>query len=408
MIKNFINYSFFSLLNSVLVFINGFLLAKHTSVEMFGLLSFYQVLIIGFSQLINWNSLGLVPIALSGSIRLGFDDYSKIIHNFMMLASLLIVITLICCTFVGTYDLILVLLMLLTVLLISSNDIDNSRLIGLGASLEYGLALFITRSIQALLIYMLGFNDLLDINSWLISVILSELMSLLYRRNFTLFSLINNTRSLIASSAMSNGQYIFVYGIKYFPILIFGYLYQYADRYFMKILMSPYDLGLFSYALLLSSSVSIFSGSLLNVFVPYIYKTNLALSKKILKFSFLIILIAGIFIMFVVEYMLPVISFLVNKPEIESLSSIFLLTSVGFIFQGMYKIVGALLDANILYWQKFLSFFVASMVNILVLLIFFKLSNVSIFSIGIAYLFGNLALFTVSLYFVSNYFKSQG
>lgn len=407
MLKNLINYSFFSILNSGLVLINGFLLAKYTSIELFGLLSFYQVLIIGLSQLLNFNTLGLVPITLSGKIQVHFDDYRKIIHSLMLLAFTIIIIISFIFSYFVYYDFIFILLFMFLLFLISSNDIDNSRLIGLGLSFNYGVALFITRIIQFLFILYLGVMDLLTIKSWLTLIIFSEFISLLYRRNFTLFKVFDNLKIFFIISAKSNFYYIIFYGLKYIPILIFGYLYQYADRYLMKFLMSPSDLGLFSYALLLSSSVSVFASSLLNVFVPDIYKNNINSSKKILKSSFLINVVAGLSIIFILVICLPLISYVLDKPEIESLSLIFLITSLGVVFQGMYKIVGALLDANILYWQKLCSFFVASAVNIFALFLFFYFSSANILTFSIAYLLGNLSLFIVSLLFLLNYFKSK-
>lgn len=400
MFKNFLNYSLFSVINSALLFINGVLLAKYTSIEMFGLIAFYQVLIIGLSQLISWNTLGLVPVTLSGSIQLDFKRYQKNVHYLMVVTSIFIFLILIALNLLNYYNTTLPLLLLLLVLFVSSNDINNSMLVGLGYSFNYGLALFITRIFQATFIFITGVNNLLNIESWLIIIIISELLSLLYRRNFSLFNLFENTKELFDALKGSTLRFIITYGLKYLPILLFGYLYQYADRYVMKTLMSPSELGLFSYALLLSSSVSIFATSVLNVFVPYIYKNELISSRKILRSSFKINIIAGIIIIIIFESLLPLISDLVGKPEIKNLSGIFLLTSVGAMFQGSYKIIGALLDANILYWQKFCSFFLASAVNIATLYLFFFFSNANVFTFSIAYLMGNFSLLLVSLFYI--------
>ena len=342
--------------NSFSSLLLGLYLAKISTSYEFGQISLLQSALVILVQLILLNSLGYVPVCYGKGNDYELNRYKSLIYSISPKIGFVLFVIFSAASVQTAIDAKSLCLFFLYTLLYSLNEVDNSEKISRSMSVQYGAAILISRLTSVLGVLVCDYLSYFSIEIYLLILIFSEIGSLIYRGYF---------ENLLKSIFIINVDFdmlrsILVYGIKYLPLVIFGWLYQYSDRVFVNYYLTMDELGRYSFAVLLSSSVSILSNSMVNSIIPLVYKSESNDLSGSIKKAAIYNFFASIAGLFFVAYFSTDIALLLGKNIYSNLTLEVFLLGLGFSFQGLYKIYVSILDSRMMYIKKLIIFIFSS------------------------------------------------
>lgn len=352
MLKNWLNYSAFGLVNAMLTSLNALLLAKAFSVEVFGTIALINAGCMFLTQILPFNALGYVPVLYRDSdvnankIK---KQYYFAILGFMSLIMLPIGV-LVATAYFGDWSLgILILLFCLTICL---NDFDNHFSIQHSLSKRYGIAILISRSTFLCLVLLVSFLENPSVHLYLVVGISAEVLSAFYRKNIYEIDKLIKFEFVLTNTTQRN--FILSYGIKYLPLTVLGWVFMFADRFVISDRLSLIEVAKYAIATTIASAVVLPGNAVANTVYPGIYRLKL---DNIKSYAFyvkiqLYLLMGGVVLSIILFYLAPHILHLLGRSEYDSLAELVFILSIAFTLQGVAKIPTGFLDANILYLSK--------------------------------------------------------
>ncbi len=342
--------------NSFSSLLLGLYLAKISTSYEFGQISLLQSALVILVQLILLNSLGYVPVCYGKGNDYELNRYKSLIYSISPKIGFVLFVIFSAASVQTAIDAKSLCLFFLYTLLYSLNEVDNSEKISRSMSVQYGAAILISRLASVLGVLVCDYLSYFSIEIYLLILIFSEIGSLIYRGYF-----VNLLKSIfIINVDFDMLRSILVYGIKYLPLVIFGWLYQYSDRVFVNYYLTMDELGRYSFAVLLSSSVSILSNSMVNSIIPLVYKSESNDLSGSIKKAAIYNFFASIAGLFFVAYFSTDIALLLGKNIYSNLTLEVFLLGLGFSFQGLYKIYVSILDSRMMYIKKLIIFIFSS------------------------------------------------
>ncbi len=342
--------------NSFSSLLLGLYLAKISTSYEFGQISLLQSALVILVQFILLNSLGYVPVCYGKGKGNDLNRYKSVIYSVAPKIGLVLIIIVYAAAVQTVINATSLCLFVMYSLVYSLNEVDNSEKISRSMSVQYGAAILISRLTSVLGVLVCDYMSYFSIEIYLLVMIFSEIGSLIYR---------GYIKNLFKSIFIINVDFemfrnVLVYGIKYLPLVIFGWLYQYVDRVFVNYYLTMDELGRYSFAILLSSSVSILSNSMVNAVIPLVYKSESNdLSGKI-KNAAIYNFLASVAGLFFVAYFSTDIALLLGRSIYSDLTVEVFLLGLGFSFQGLYKIYVSILDSRMMYIKKLMIFIFSS------------------------------------------------
>lgn len=357
-----LTYIISGVFNSFSSLLLGLYLAKISTSYEFGQISLLQSALVILVQLVLLNSLGFVPVCYGKGKDYELNRYKSLIYSVSPKIGFVLIVIFSAASVQTAIDDKSLCLFVLYTLLYSLNEVDNSEKISRSMSVQYGAAILISRLTSVLGVLVCDYLSYFSIEIYLLILIFSEIGSLIYRGYF---------ENLLKSIFILNVDFdmlrrILVYGIKYLPLVIFGWLYQYADRVFVNYYLTIDELGRYSFAVLLSSSVSILSNSMVNSVIPLVYKSDSNDLSSSIKKAAIYNFFASIVSLFFVAYFSTDIALLLGKDIYSNLTVEVFLLGLGFSFQGLYKIYVSILDSRLMYIKKLFIFIISSVCGVVV------------------------------------------
>ncbi|MDT1068047.1 oligosaccharide flippase family protein [Providencia stuartii] len=372
-LKNSSIYLTANLLNAAIPFLLLPILTRYLTVEEYGQIAMFQMLLSGLSTFIGLNSIG-------SATRKFYDDVSKqnlkifngTCFQLLIISSFLCVILALFSTNILSQFLsipvdwiyiaiFISILTYITTFLLTQWQINNQAK-NFGILQVSGSLINMLLSLQLVILLKEGASG--RVNAQLISVLIIAFLSIiiLYRKK-----IIN-----IFTFNMSYLKEALSYGIPLIPHHIGIFLISAVDRFFINKEMGLEKAGIYMVAMQLSSALAILFDAINKAYVPWLFnklkKNNIEDKIKIVKYTyfyFILLIICAIFAFFISPYFLI---FIAGDKYTESASLIGWLC-IGQIFSGMYLMV-----TNYLFFSKktgrlALTTITTGIINIILLLI---------------------------------------
>ena len=390
MLKIWLNYSYFSVLNGFLTAVNGIFLARAFSIEIFGLIALVNASSMLLTKVLPFNALGYIPILYSSDNKENNELKKRIYFSIMGIITLLLIPVVAILSHIYFQDWVLGILILGFCITVCLNDFDNSFSIQHSKSFRYGAAIFLSRLTFLVLILLTEWLENKTLYLYLAIGILAELTSAVYRRN--LFDLIYLFKYRYVLLKSRERDFIISYGLKYFPLTIVGWVFMFADRFVMSDRLSLTEVAKYSVAFTLASIVGLVSTSVSNTLFPKIYRANL---ENFTSYIFYIklqlsLFILGSLIATLLFFSSPYLLRLFGKEEYLDVGLIILILSIAMTFIGINKISTGHLDANILYISK--TFLFSSVALSALLSNIYFIQTQSVIKISIVFLIANIMI----------------
>ncbi len=355
-------YIITGMFNSLSSLLLGLYLAKISTGYEFGQISLLQSVLVIFSQFFLMNSLGYVPVCYGVDNGIELNRYKSLIYSISPKIAFVIIFMLLAVLTYVNFEAKIFALFVVYALIYSLNEVDNAEKISRGMSFQYGVANLISKFSSVLGILVCDNIGFFSVEIYLSIIIFSELNSLVYRGYIE--GLLRHLFNIKFDFKMLRA--VLGYGVRYLPLLIFGWLYQYVDRVFVNYYLTMDELGRYSFAILLGSSISILSNSMVNSVIPLVYKSESKNFNVNIRNAVIYNFLASIVGLCFIAYFATDIALFLGKSIYINLNIEVFLLGLGFAFQGLYKIFVSILDSRMMYIRKLLIFIFSSVCGVVI------------------------------------------
>lgn len=380
---NFSAYIIFGATNSASNFLSFFLLASLCSEDIFSKFVTLQPIMVLAASLIGLNAVGLVSVVRK---RFTYYRFEEFITSYLALAKSCSIALFCTFYFVFGQDFLIVSLVCLFGLLQCINALGYSVLVQDARPIRHGLSeLSIRIPIFVIWISILVL-DITSLELIVAALCVGEFVGGFVRYGIKKYLLLFKTRS-------EHFNFRFVrmiarYGLVHLPLLGLGWIVAYFDRFMFEFLTDPSAIALFGFCFSVCGGIIVSNTAIANLCAPEIYKNRRNFNKiKIVLKKISLISVCVNSIIGVLSYLLCklfIFDLEFVKYDFSEAQPIIVFLLIGFSFNGLYRCMVSVLDANVWIYEKTILFLVAAALGLMISYVGFLYFGISGIVIGSA------------------------
>jgi O-antigen/teichoic acid export membrane protein len=369
MIKHFLNYFSFSILNAALTFLISIYLARNLTIEEFGMVGIFFAISFFLKPLAALNSLRLVSIEKNNLSNSEFQKFSNYFISLSLLwCFILVLLSLLIAPYFEDY-IFLIYYLPLYIFIVMLGEFHSLVLIQTKDSKKHGVYIFFTRLFTLLFIYIYMEFFTYSWIVYLVALFIAEIIVIGLRVKYGFHSLRNYKFSI----NFFEYKKIITYGLPLIVLLIGSFFLNQSDKFIVLNFFGLKEVAFYTIGYQVGSILNTVNQSLTNTLVPIIYKClkktpakALPLINRYLLLYTLFIIVTLIILFFSAKNLIP---FLYGVEYTDSIYVVVFI-SIAFGLNGIYILTNFIMDYYKYNILKVKLIYLSACVNVIISIIF--------------------------------------